>query len=210
MITGVILAAGKAERMGELKQLLYWKENNTILSQSINNLLEAKIIDEQLLIVIGAEAVKLENYLKNNYRKEIISDFIKIIRNPDFEDGMMSSVKKALKNVNSNSSYILFTLADKPFITADIYQNLYRGFLQKKPDIFIPQYKGQQGHPVILKRTLLKKSLKISGRGGLRNLFKLIPHKIYHYHCKYPQIKTDIDYKVQYNKYKKKEFKFKL
>jgi molybdenum cofactor cytidylyltransferase len=208
MFTGVVLAAGEAERMGELKQLLKWKENNTILSQSIDNLLEAGIIDDQLLIITGAEAEKVEKYLISNYKKEIASDYIKVIRNPDFKDGMMSSVKKALQNVGIDSSYILFTLADKPFITAEIYQDLYKRFLQRKPDIFVPQYKKQKGHPVILKRTLLKKSLKISGKGGLRNLFKLMPHRVYHYHCKYPEIRTDIDYKAEYQEYKKSRFEF--
>jgi molybdenum cofactor cytidylyltransferase len=70
----------------------------------------------------------------------------------------------------------------------------------------VPEYKKQKGHPVILKRTLLKKSLKISGRGGLRNLFKLMPHRVYHFHCFYPQIRTDIDYKEEYQRYKRREF----
>lgn len=208
MITGVILAAGEAERMGELKQLLKWKGNNTILSQSINNLLAAGIVDDQLLIITGAESNRVENYLELNYLDQLNSDRIKIIKNQDYERGMLTSVKIALKNICSDSSYILFTLADKPFISAEIYQSLYQAFLRKKPDIFLPVYKKQKGHPVILKRTLIKKSLKLNGRGGLRNLFKLVPHRIYYYNCKYPQIITDIDYKNEYQKYKNSGFDF--
>jgi molybdenum cofactor cytidylyltransferase len=72
----------------------------------------------------------------------------------------------------------------------------------------VPEYKKQKGHPVILKRTLLKKSLKISGRGGLRNLFELMPHKVYYFHCPYSQIRTDIDYREEYQKYKRRGFEF--
>lgn len=209
MLTAVILAAGKASRMGELKQLLDWKEENTILGRTVDNLLAAEIVDEELKIVVGAEKEKLKKYLKEKYSSELKKGIIKIVENDDYQQGMMSSVKKALTELAAGNQYLLFTLADKPFIGPQIYREFYKKYLEFEPDIFLPEYQGQNGHPVIIKNKFKEIALKLEGEGGLRNLFALKPGGIYHYSCNYREITVDLDYKKDYQKYKANDFKLK-
>lgn len=209
MLTGIILAAGEGERMGELKQLLPWNNENTILGSSIDNLLASKIIDEQLIIVLGAESARIIKYLEKKYLQLIEDGSMQIIVNEDYHNGMMSSVKKALKIVGRKSRYLLFTLADKPFISPESYQSLYKAALRKRADIFVPKYRNKKGHPVFLKRTLVNKASTLSGKGGLKNLMEIMPNRVYYYPFSSPEITIDLDYKRDYLKYKNNDFKIK-
>lgn len=209
MLTGVILAAGEANRMGELKQLLDWEEENTILGKTVDNLLAAEIVDEELKIVVGAEKEKVIRYLQQKYRNELKEGIIKIVENDDYQKGMMSSVKKALADLKTANQYLLFTLADKPFIGPKIYSELYQKCLKLEADIFLPEYQGQKGHPVIIKNKFQQTALKLKGKGGLRNLFELMPDKIYHHDCEYREIIIDLDFKEDYQKYRNNNFELK-
>ncbi len=206
MLTGVILAAGEGERMGELKQLLPWNKENTILGSSIDNLLAAKIVDEKLIIVLGAESARIRKYLENKYLQLIEEGSLLIIVNEEYQKGMMSSVKKALEAIGRESRYLLFTLGDKPFISAKSYQRLYKAALRKKADIFVPKYKTKKGHPVFLKRTLVNKAFSLNGKGGLKNLMEIMPHRVYYYPFSSREITIDLDYKRDYLKYKNNDF----
>ena len=206
MLTAVVLAAGEANRKGELNQLLDWGKNNTILGKTIDNLLESEIVDEEIKIVIGAQKKKLRKYLQKKYNSELKSGVIKIIENDDYQRGMMSSVKKALYELAEENQYLLFTLADKPFIGPEIYSKFFRKCLELKADIFLPEYQGQKGHPVIIKNFFREEALKLEGEGGLRNLFAVFPDRICYYASDQPEITVDIDYKKDYQKYKENNY----
>jgi molybdenum cofactor cytidylyltransferase len=209
MLTGIILAAGEASRMGELKQLLDWETQNTILGKTIDNLLAAEIVDEELIVVVGSEKGKVKKYLKEKYSSELKRDKLKIVENDDYRKGMMSSVKKALIELKKENQYLLFTLADKPFIGPEIYRELMQKCLELEAEIFLPEYQGQPGHPVIIKNKFKKNALKLEGEEGLRNLFALMPDKIYHYPCDFEEITVDLDFKKDYQKYRANDFELK-
>ena len=209
MLTAVILAAGEANRMGELKQLLDWEEKNTILGKTVDNLMAAKIVDEELKIVVGAQKKKVKKYLEKKYSSELKRGNLKIVENDDYQQGMMSSVKKALTELAAGNQHLLFTLADKPCIGPRIYRELMQKCLELEAEIFLPEYQGRPGHPVIIKNKFRKTALKLEGEGGLRNLFALKPDKIYHYSCDYPEITVDLDFKKDYQKYRDNNFQLK-
>lgn len=206
MLTAVVLAAGEANRMGELKQLLEWKEDSTILTATVDNLLQAEIVDEEILIVLGSQKERVKTYLAEEYAAEISAGSIRILENQNYKNGMMSSVKTALRNLNRKNKYLLFTLADKPFIGPEIYQEFYQKFLEIKLPILLPIYKGRKGHPVFIKNELKAEALKLSGKGGLRNLLQIMPDQVYRYQSNQREITVDIDYKEVYQKFKQNNF----
>jgi molybdenum cofactor cytidylyltransferase len=210
MLTAVVLAAGEAKRMGELKQLLEWEKENTILGKTIDNLMAAEIVDEELKVVIGAQKKRIRSYLEKKYYSELKSGILKIIENDDYKRGMMSSVKAALYELPQDNQYLLFTLADKPFIGPEIYKEFYQKCLELKSDIFLPEYQGQKGHPVLIKNCFREEALKLKGEGGLRNLFAVFPDKIFHYSSDQPEITVDLDLKKDYQKYKENNYKLRV
>ena len=206
MLTGVILAAGEASRMGDLKQLLEWEKDNTILGKTVDNLLQAEIIDEELILVVGAEKEKVKTYLEQKYSSQLEKGIIKIVENNDYQQGMLSSIKKALAELAADNQYLLFTLADKPFVGPEIYRELFQKCLEFDSEIFLPEYQGQRGHPVIIKNSYRKNVLELEGEGGLRNLFKIMPEKIDHYQCDFKEITVDLDLKKEYQKYRSNNY----
>src|SRR6056297_2859673 len=114
MYTAIILAAGQSDRMGKLKQLLEWNDS-TILETVIKNVLDSKYIDDQVRIILGAQAERIKKKLKylDNAR-------IKIKENFDYKQGMSTSIKKGVEDLPIDTRYLIIFLGDQPLITADI------------------------------------------------------------------------------------------
>ncbi len=196
LLSAVILAAGEAKRMGRLKQLLPWGDS-TILETVINNLLGCTTIDDQLRIVIGAEADRIKNILHkwNDPR-------LQIVINHNYQVGMLSSIRCGINDLPQSTEYILFTLGDKPLITTKIFDKIIHILMKKRPEILVPVYKGKRGHPVIISSKLLGEINQLTGPGGLRGLIKKYPKKVYRHPVMAEEIIIDIDYYREYKKYR--------
>ncbi|MGM0601762.1 MAG: nucleotidyltransferase family protein [Bacillota bacterium] len=167
----------------------------------MENLVSADIVDDRLIVVIGAEAEKMKNYLNTCCSDLIETNFMEIRKNSDYKSGMMTSVKKGLENLNKSTEHIIFTLADKPMIKPAIYKEIKNEFLEKNAEILIPVYNKIKGHPVIINRKFLPQIKEITGQGGLREFFSLVPEKIYYYNCSDERIIIDIDTKEDYRSF---------
>jgi len=196
LLSAVVLAAGEAERMGRLKQILPWGEH-TILETVIYNLLACDNIDDEIRVVIGAQAEKINKVLQ-----KIDDPRLQLIENKKYKKGMLTSVWAGLRNLPRSTKYILFTLGDKPLITDKIYKEIIKVLKQKKPEILLPYYKEQRGHPVIIDSELLEEVYKLDTCGGLRGLIRKYPQKVYSYPLASDRILIDIDYYWEYEKYR--------
>jgi len=154
-ISGVILAGGRAKRMGgQDKGLL-----------SVNNQPMIKLILEQLApqvnnIIINANR-NIEEYQK--FHHPVISDD----NSSDFHGplaGMLSAIK------SSNSDYILSVPCDSPFFPADLSQRLLDKLLNHNADICVV-HDGERMQPVFaLIKTSLADSLQAYLDGGDRKI----------------------------------------
>mgnify|MGYP002282441056 CR=1 FL=1 len=101
MYTAIILAAGEADRMGKLKQLLPWKDK-TILETVIDNVLASEYIDDEIRVVLGAEAERVKE--KIDYYKD---ERLRIKENPDYKEGMSSSLQTGIKYLSENTKNLI-------------------------------------------------------------------------------------------------------
>jgi len=196
LLSAVILAAGEAKRMGKLKQLLPWG-NSTILETVINNLLRCNNIDEQIRVVIGARADRINKVLQ-----KWSDPRLQVVINHNYQVGMLSSVRCGINNLPQSTEYILFTLGDKPLITTKTFDKIIHILMEKRPEILVPVYKEQRGHPVIISSNLLGEVRSLTGSGGLRGLIKKYPEKVYRHPVMAREIIIDIDYYREYKKYR--------
>ena len=168
-----ILAAGMSRRMGNENKLLKKVNKNTILNQTLINHIESKI--NNINLILGHQKDIVLKYIDQNK--------IFIIENNNFKSGMLSSILKINENISDNTSGILISLADMPFVTSEDINKLIKIFNENDQKIIcIPENKGKLGNPLLLPKKIYKDLIKdISKLSNDRGLKKLILDKKYNY-----------------------------
>ena len=160
-----ILAAGMSKRMGNENKLLKKIDNKTILNHTLNNHIESKINNINLIL----------GHQKDIILKHIDQQKISIIENNDFKSGMLSSILKINENISSKTTGILISLADMPFVTSEDINKLLEIFNKNDQKIIcIPENKGKLGNPILLPKEiyedLIRDISKLSNDKGLKKL----------------------------------------
>ena len=168
-----ILAAGMSRRMGNENKLLKKVNKNTILNQTLINHIESKI--NNINLILGHQKDIVLKYIDQNK--------IFIIENNNFKSGMLSSILKINENISDNTSGILISLADMPFVTSEDINKIIKIFNENDQKIIcIPENKGKLGNPLLLPKKIYKDLIKdISKLSNDRGLKKLILDKKYNY-----------------------------
>jgi molybdenum cofactor cytidylyltransferase len=161
MISAIVLAAGESKRMGRPKQLLDW-QGRTLLQHAIENLIGSSV--NEIILVLGHEAEQI--------RKSLTELRIKIVNNPDYKQGMASSLRQGLLAMDPATEAFLVILADQPYIAPKIINRLIRVFQQVNPrrGIVRPVHKGLRGHPVLIGIQYLQEALQLQGDVGARQI----------------------------------------
>jgi molybdenum cofactor cytidylyltransferase len=160
---GVILAAGFSSRAETFKMTLKFGEN-TVIENTIIKM--SKYCSK--IIVVGGYKIERLNFLSDKY------DFIELIFNENYKDGMYSSVLKGFNRAleETNWENIIFTPGDYPAVRQEVYKRLIDiSQHEASENIIIPIYKEKDyfrnGHPIILKKKLLTKN-NLTDYGNLR------------------------------------------
>jgi len=198
MYTAIILAAGEADRMGKLKQLLPWKDK-TILETVIDNVLESEYIDDEIRVVLGAEAERVKE--KIDYYED---ERFRVKENPDYKEGMSSSLQTGIKYLSENTKNLIIFLGDQPLITSDIFDKLINRFEETSSEIMLPSYNEKPGHPVIISTKFLPEIKKLDGAMGLKPFLDEHEDLVEHYSINDKKVIIDLDYYEDYQYYKNK------
>ena len=139
----IITAAGLSSRMGKWKIMLPWHAG-TILDASIKNALQ---FCNRVILVSGYRATEIHNRYAN--QPNII-----ITYNPDYAQGLFTSIKVGAAAVNSGHCFI--THGDMPELNNDIFHKIWA---LRNDNALIPCYQGQPGHPVLLSKKCLLQAI---------------------------------------------------
>ena len=111
-ITAIVLAAGRSERMGANK-LLADLAGKPLIRHSIEMLLASSVYD--VIVVTGNEDEKV--------RKALRSLDVAFAHNPNFAEGLSTSLKIGLNAVSLDADGALICLGDMPLIEMRNYQS---------------------------------------------------------------------------------------
>ena len=164
-VTAVILAAGEAKRMGQMKQLLTW-DNTTVLGQTIQQAKQSLAHD--IWLVSGHRAAETEAIAA--------TENIYAIRNTQYATGeMLSSLQTAVAQLPPHTVAILVLLADQPMIEPDTINQLLIAFWQGKGQLIAPTFEGKRGNPVLIGRSHFAELLDLPVGDAPRTLLQKHP-----------------------------------
>jgi len=158
----IVLAAGKSERMGKNKLLL--KLGGTTLINSILDALEASGIGE-IIVVLGHEPQEIMNEIKHKLNS------VRVAINERYEEGMTSSFKKGLKQIQG-ADVALLVLGDEPILDHKFLRVMVERMEKARGDALIisPIHKGKKGHPLLFSKQLFDEILNLKEREVIRDV----------------------------------------
>ena len=139
-IAGLLLAAGGAARMGSPKQLLAY-DGVSLVRRAALALRESRC--DACFSVVGA------------YEDAVIAELhdlpIEIIPNPNWEEGIGSSIRCALTVIAARGGFdaVLLSLADQPFVSREQLDALIDFFRAGEGDVVASRYGGTVGVPAV-------------------------------------------------------------
>jgi molybdenum cofactor cytidylyltransferase len=152
-----VLAAGKSERFGSEK-LLVKLNGKTMLERSTEI---ASWAGEPTLIA------------KPNFP---VPEGVRSIENPDFEMGISTSVRLAVKDaVKRGCEEIVFFLADMPFIQRETVLKILSEAKSTEKPLIYPVYKGKKGFPTVVKSDAFSFLSEIEGDEGVKRVINNHP-----------------------------------
>jgi molybdenum cofactor cytidylyltransferase len=166
-VAAIILAAGRAARMGRPKQLLDWG-GRALVRVAAEHALAAPL--DQVLVVAGAARDDVVAALENLP--------LRIIDNPDYAVGQSTSLRAGIAALGPEVAAALVMLGDQPFVTPVILGRIVAEWRSSGAAIVAPVYAGQRGNPVLFARAVFPELLAISGDQGARGVLAADPSRI--------------------------------
>lgn len=156
-ISAIIPVAGLSSRMKAFKPLLPLGKKS-ILETSIHLFKQNGIAD--IIVITGHRSANLEN--------RITAMDATWIYNPDFHQGMFSSILTGVRNLKKDCDAFFLLPADIPAIRAHTIQEMLRAYRRGKAKIIYPVFDGLRGHPPLISTEFKERIENFSQGGGLR------------------------------------------
>lgn len=180
----IVLAAGQSTRMGSRNKLLLRLGDRNILEHSVAAAVEARVGD--VFVVTG----------RHNYGSVLASYAVQVVPNPDYEEGMASSIRAGVKAAGPDASAFGILLADMPFIRPATITRLAKHL--GSGAIVVPRVDGNPGHPVLFAERYRTDLLTLRGDVGARSVLQAHEENVVYVDTDDPGILQDIDTEEAY------------
>jgi molybdenum cofactor cytidylyltransferase len=177
----IVLAAGYSSRMKCFKPLLE-VGGETITDRVISTFLHNGI---EVCLVTGFEQSRLRDGIKTRD--------IRIIENLDFHQGMFSSIRAGLREMQQDHKAFFIMPVDIPLVRPFTIKLLLEAAENNPGKLFYPVFDSKRGHPPLIPREVIPAILDWQGEGGLKPI--LASHEGFAVEVKVPDrnILLDID-----------------
>jgi molybdenum cofactor cytidylyltransferase len=196
MVSTVVLAAGMSTRMGRNKLLLSFRDKPLVV-HAVDTLLASKV--DEIIVVLGHESEKVWDQLEayaGDASKWAEKGRVRLVKNPNYRDGLSTSVRTGVQAVSPEAGAIMIYLADQPLLEPGDVDRIIGAFASAKTEnktIAVPFFRGERGNPVILDASLRDSILGIAGEVGCKGVIKRYPEKVYAVEMENDHVVRDVD-----------------
>jgi molybdenum cofactor cytidylyltransferase len=153
MISSVILAAGRAESMGEPKSLLPLR-GKPVLQWVLESAL-ASVVHEVVCVVHDLKTLRR--------RISLVDKRLYWLTNHAADRNQSTSLIAGLWAIDPKSNGALFLAGDQPMIRPELINALVERFEKGEALIVAPSFQGQSRNPVLFRRDLFGELLQLTG-----------------------------------------------
>lgn len=175
-----VLAAGASRRFGSPKQLVRF-QGQTLLQRVLAS--AAEISAGSVTLVLGAHAAEIVAALPPGRASVLI--------NREWEEGIASSVRAAVRAVPGACDALLILLGDQPLVSAAGLQRLVHARRRHPQQIVASRYSGITGVPAIFPRWCFGDLCGLRGDQGARALITRHSDRVVG--LAHPEAAVDID-----------------
>jgi molybdenum cofactor cytidylyltransferase len=160
-IAAVVLAAGRSTRM---------RGPNKLLAEIARRPL-VRIVAEEALASRADPVIVVAGHQRAEVEKALAGLRVRIVQNPDFAEGLGTSLRAGIAAVPADSDAAIVCLGDMPRVDAALMNRLIAAF---DPDrgalVVVPTFEGKRGNPVLWSRRFFPDLMAIEGDVGARHL----------------------------------------
>ncbi len=181
-VTAIVLAAGLSSRMAAPKPVLPLR-GKPVLAHVLDALRASRV--REILVVLGAEADRVQ--------REVPMGEARVVLNPDYAQGMSTSIRAGLRAASGGREAFLIVLGDQPLVSTATFDALLEQWASTGARILVPTYEGVRGNPVLLHRSLSAEMESLEGDVGCRALVARHGREVVEVQVEDPGILVDVD-----------------
>jgi len=162
----LVLAAGHSTRMGGPNKLLQEADGLPLVVHAVKAALTSQAVE--VVVVLGHMA----DQVKPAIERAIGADKrLRFVTNPDFADGLSTSVRAGIAALGKEIDAAIVQLGDMPGVNAALLDRLMAAFSPVEGrSICVPTVGGKRGNPVLWDRRFFAEMAKVSGDTGAKHL----------------------------------------
>lgn len=178
----ILPAAGSGSRFGGRKLLAEFG-GRPLISATLDGLREAPV--DEIIAVVGKDAEELRSICESHEAR--------VVENPEWREGMSTSVRKGLAACGPETRAAVVALADQPLVGAEAVGRLAEAF-EKGAKVAVATYESRPRNPVLFSREvwpILEREL--SGDVGARDFLRGHPELVTEVPCDEVADPADVD-----------------
>ena len=114
-----------------------------------------------------------------------------VIYNPDYEQGMITSLQAGIRALPHEATAALLFLVDHPLVQRDTIELLVRNVAPGR--IILPTFQGRRGHPVLFASDIFQEILSLTTSQGANIVVRKDPTRVVEVSVDFPGILVDVD-----------------
>jgi molybdenum cofactor cytidylyltransferase len=168
-LAALVLAAGRSTRMGGPNKLL----------AEIGGRPLVRIAAEQALASQARPVIVVTGHQRERVAAALAGLDVTLVHNPDYAEGMSTSVKVGIAAVPADADGAIVCLGDMPQVDAKLIDRLLAAFDPEKGAlVVVPTIDGKRGNPVVWSRRFFSELAALGGDVGARHLIASYPEAV--------------------------------